>query len=479
VGSWSWDQVNDVVEWSDEFYRIFGVARAEAPRSRDFFALIVDEDRERVRMEARIAANTGAKVSTEFGIRRKTDGALRHCLCHAQTIRDDSGRMLAFVGTVFDVTERRELELQLRQAQKMEALGRLAGGVAHEFNNLLTVIMGHAQLLGDGARDERRAIVGAAEAAGELTRHLLSFSRHAVRAPVLLDLDETVATVGKLATRVVGKQIQVVTERADRPCPVRADANQLQQVLLNLALNAKDAMPDGGTLRLRTSRQFLEPERAARFPSARAGEHVVVEVSDTGVGMDARTKARIFEPFFTTKPAGKGTGLGLAIVYGAVRQSGGGIEVESEPGQGTTFRIFIPADSGQATPPAELVPMALQPRATGNVLVIEDDRDVGALIAHILTEAGYTVRLAHDRCGADELWSTHGAATDLLITDVVMPERGGVQTARLFTEQRPDLRVLFMSGYAPDDTDENMPRDWLEKPFTPEALLARVRAALA
>src|SRR6185436_1503977 len=156
-------------------------------------------------MEARIAATTGAKVSTEFGIRRKNDGALRHCLCHAQTIRDDSGRMLAFVGTVIDVTERRELELQLRQAQKMKALGRLAGGVAHEFNNLLTVIMGHAQLLGDGARDERRAIVGAAEAAGELTRHLLSFSRQAVRAPVLLDLDETVATVGKLATRVVGR----------------------------------------------------------------------------------------------------------------------------------------------------------------------------------------------------------------------------------------------------------------------------------
>jgi two-component system cell cycle sensor histidine kinase/response regulator CckA len=419
-------------------------------------------------------------VSTEFRIRRKSDGALRHCLCHAQTIRDDSERMLAFVGTVFDVTERMELELQLRQAQKMEALGRLAGGVAHEFNNLLTVILGHAQLLGEGASDERRAIVQAAQGAGELTRHLLSFSRQTVRAPVVVDVDETVATVGKLATRVVGNQIQVITERAERPCLVRADANQLQQLLLNLALNAKDAMPAGGILRLRTSLQSLDPERAARMlPNARAGAHVLVEVSDSGVGMDARTKARIFEPFFTTKPAGKGTGLGLAIVYGAVRQSGGVIDVESEPGQGTTFRIYLPADAGEATPPAEIPPEKQEPGGTGNVMIIEDDVEVGALIARILGEAGYTVQLAHDMCGADELWRTHGATTDLLITDVVMPERGGVQTARLFTEQRPGLRVLFMSGYAPEDLDQHMPHDWLEKPFSPEVLLARVRATLA
>jgi PAS domain S-box-containing protein len=481
VGSWYWDQVSDVVEWSDEFYRIFGVSRSEAPRSRDFFALIVDEDRERTRMEARIAATTGANVNTEFRIRRKTDGAIRHCLCHAQTIRDPGGRMLAFVGTVFDVTERMELELQLRQAQKMEALGRLAGGVAHEFNNLLTVILGHAQLLNpDTARDERRAIVQAAEGAGELTRHLLSFSRQAVRAPVSIDLDEAVATVGKLATRVVGKQIQVVTERALRRCLVRADANQLQQVLLNLALNAKDAMPEGGVLRLRSGFHTLDAEQAARLPGARAGDYAIVEVSDTGVGMDARTRARIFEPFFTTKPAGKGTGLGLAIVYGAVRQSGGMIEVESEPGHGTTFRIYLPADPGETTPPLELVaPPAEAAQATGTVMVIEDDVEVGALIARILGDAGYTVRLCRDMCEADETWGAHGAETDLLLTDVVMPERGGVQTARLFREQRPNLRVLFMSGYAPDDSDDPTPRDWLEKPFSPEALLARVRAALA
>jgi two-component system cell cycle sensor histidine kinase/response regulator CckA len=480
VGSWYWDQISDVVEWSDEFYRIFGVTRAEAPRSRDLFALIVDEDRERVRMEARIAAETGADVKTEFRIRRKIDGALRHCLCHAQTIRDPDSRLHAFVGTVFDVTERMELELQLRQAQKMEALGRLAGGVAHEFNNLLTVILGHAQLLGaESAREERRAIIQAAEGAGELTRHLLSFSRQAVRAPVLVDVDETVAAVGKLATRVVGKQIEVVVERAERPCLVRADANQLQQVLLNLALNAKDAMPEGGVLRLRAGLQTLEGERAARVPSARAGAWVVVEVCDTGVGMDAAIRARIFEPFFTTKPAGKGTGLGLAIVYGAVRQSGGMIEVESQPGRGTTFRIFLPADTGATAPPAEPIqPPPEATQATGTLMVIEDDVEVGALIARILGDAGYTVRLAHNMCQADQLWEAHGSETDLLITDVVMPERGGVQTARLFREHRADLRVLFISGFAPEDSDEAVPPDWLEKPFSPEALLARVRAAL-
>jgi PAS domain S-box-containing protein len=480
VGSWYWDQISDVVEWSDEFYRIFGLTRIEAPRSRDFFALIVDEDRERVRMEARIAVNTGADVKTEFRIRRKIDGVLRHCLCHAQTIRDPGDRMLAFVGTVFDVTERMELELQLRQAQKMEALGRLAGGVAHEFNNLLTVILGHAQLLnGESTREERRAIIQAAEGAGELTRHLLSFSRQAVRAPMLVDLDETVATVGKLATRVVGKQIQVLTERADRPCLVRADGNQLHQVLLNLALNAKDAMPQGGVLRLRARVQEVDPDRAARLPGARGGACVIVEVSDTGVGMDAATRARIFEPFFTTKPAGKGTGLGLAIVYGAVRQSGGMIEVESQPGHGTTFRIYLPADAGVRPPSLEPAgPPADTAQGTGTVMVIEDDVEVGALIARILGDAGYTVRLAHDMCQADDLWRAHGPETDLLITDVVMPERGGVQTARLFREHRPELRVLFMSGFAPEDSDQSVPPDWLEKPFSPEALLARVRAAL-
>jgi PAS domain S-box-containing protein len=478
VGSWYTDRRSDVVEWSDEFYRIFGLTRDERPTSRDFFELIHEDDRDRTRAEERLASDTGAPVNTEFRIRRRNDGALRHCLCHAQTIRDDDGNGVAFVGTVFDVTERMELELQLRQAQKMEALGRLAGGVAHEFNNLLTVILGHAQLLaGEGARDERRAIIQAAEGAAELTRNLLSFSRQAVRAPVVLDLDDTVAAVAKLATRVIGEQIQLVTERAARPCQVRVDPNQIQQVLLNLALNAKDAMPDGGVLRMRAFPQTLEAERAGRIPNTRPGPYVVVEVSDSGIGMDEPTKARIFEPFFTTKPSGKGTGLGLAIVYGAVRQSGGAIEVESQPGEGTTFRIYLPVDTG-AAPAAVETPPQLAARGTGTVLVIEDDVEVAALIARILRGSGYTVWLAHDACQADELWRTHGAAADLLLTDVVMPERGGPQTARLFREDRPDLRVLFMSGYAPEHNGEPAPHDWLEKPFTPDALLARVQAAL-
>jgi two-component system cell cycle sensor histidine kinase/response regulator CckA len=478
VGNWYWDQVSDTVEWSDEFYRIFGVSRDEQPRTRDFFALVHDEDRERLRMEARIAAQTASTVNTEFRIHRKSDGALRQCLCHAQTVRDESRGILAFVGTVFDVTERLQLELQLRQAQKMEALGRLAGGVAHEFNNLLTVILGHAQLLeGERLRDERRAIVHAAEGAAELTRQLLSFSRQAVRAPVVLDLDGTVANVAKLAVTVVGRQIQIITERAEQPCWVRADANQIQQVLLNLALNAKDAMPAGGVLRMRAYQQRLDPEWSSRLPGTRPGPYVIVEVVDSGVGMDEATKARIFEPFFTTKAAGKGTGLGLAIVYGAVRQSGGAIEVESAPGRGTTFRIFLPADEGLPAAFDEPGP-APAPRGAGTVLVIEDDVEVGALVARILGEAGYTVRLAHDVCEADDLWRAHASSVDLLITDVVMPERGGAQTARLFRQQRPELRVLFISGYAPEETGEASPTDWLEKPFSPDALLARVRAAL-
>jgi PAS domain S-box-containing protein len=478
VGSWWRDHVSQVVEWSDEFYRIFGLTREERPRSRDFFALVADEDRERLLAESRRAATTGANVNVEFRIRRKTDGALRHCLSHAQTIRDDRGAPLAFLGTVLDVTERMELEQQLGHAQKMEALGRLAGGVAHEFNNLLTVILGHAQLLKpESVRDEQRAIIAAAEGAAELTRNLLSFSRQAVRAPVAMDIDEAVSTVARLATRVIGERIQLVTQRAPGPHRVRADPGQIQQVLLNLAINAKDAMPDGGVLRMRTSTQWFDADRAARIPNAQAGRYVVIEVIDTGLGMDERTKGRIFEPFFTTKPAGKGTGLGLAIVYGAVRQSGGAIEVESEPGRGTTFRMFLPADD-EITPVPEVPRPPIVPRGTGTVLVVEDDPEVGALVARILEDAGYGVHVAQHARHADELWAAHASAIDLLITDVVMPGRGGPQTARLFRTQRPHLRVLFISGYAPEESGEVAPHDWLEKPFSPESLLARVRAAL-
>jgi two-component system, cell cycle sensor histidine kinase and response regulator CckA len=480
VGSWYWDQITDVVEWSDEFYRIFGVTRSGLWTSRSFFDLLHEDDRDRVRSEARQASTTGATVSTEFRLRRHDDGAIRHCLCHAQTLRDEAGRMVAFVGTILDVTERMELEQQLRQAQKMDALGRLAGGVAHEFNNLLTVILGHAQLLlaREQGRDELRAIVHAAQGAAELTRNLLSFSRQAPRAAVSMDVDETVGVVAKLAARVIGERISMVAERSDRPCLVRADPNQLQQVLLNLALNARDAMPDGGILRMRTSRHELDAERASRIPNALAGPCVLVEVSDTGVGMDEQTKARIFEPFFTTKAAGKGTGLGLAIVYGAVRQSGGAIEVESSPGRGTTFRIYLPFDRRGTPLPTEVVGPAPE-RGTGRVLVVEDDTDVASLVANVLGGAGYTVRVAHDVIQADRLWHLHGASTDLLITDVVMPQRGGAQTARLFRAARPSLRVLFMSGYAPEEAGEAAPQGWLEKPFTPDELLARVRLALA
>lgn len=477
VGSWYQDHVSGVTEWSDELYRIFGVAREDLPRVRTFFELIHEDDRDRCRALAQQAASTGTPVNTEFRIRRKTDGAVRHCLCHAQTLYDDRGRMMAFVGTVFDVTERMELELQLRQAQKMEALGRLAGGVAHEFNNLLTVILGHAQLLDPrSAGEEQRAIVQAAESAAELTRNLLSFSRQAVRDPSILDASELVATAGKLAQRVIGREIRLIVERASESCTVRADANQLQQMLLNLVINARDAMPAGGELRLRTFPVTLDPDRAARIPNASAGQYVVIEVGDTGSGMDEATKARMFEPFFTTKSAGKGTGLGLSIVYGTVRQSGGAIEVDSWPGRGTTFRIYLPAHTGT---PVLRAPLPVEaPPGVGTVMVIEDEPEVAGLIARILIGAGYTVRWACDAAEADRLWRAHGPLVDLLITDVVMPERGGPQTARLFRSERPDLRVLFMSGYAPEESGEITPRDWLEKPFSPEALLARVRAAL-
>ncbi|MBN9522390.1 response regulator [bacterium] len=375
---------------------------------------------------------------------------------------------------------------ELHQAQKMEAVGQLAGGVAHDFNNLLTVINGYADLLlqglppGDPARELLGEIHKAGERSAGLTRQLLAFSRQQVLAPRVLDLNAVVADTASLLRRVIGEDVKLATAPGRGLWPVKADPGQVEQVLLNLAVNARDAMPTGGRLTIETADVELDESYAAGRPDARPGPHVLLAVSDTGHGMPPEVLARIFEPFFTTKGVGKGTGLGLATVYGIVKQSGGHVGVYSEVGVGTTFKVYLPrAESGPGGGTAPPRPPA-PPRGTETVLVVEDEDAVRALTRHVLRHAGYVVVEAADAGAAAR--AAEGREIDLLVTDVVMPGLGGRELAERLRASRPGLKVLYLSGY----TDDAVVRHgvlhervhFLQKPFTPAALAWKVREAL-
>jgi two-component system, cell cycle sensor histidine kinase and response regulator CckA len=384
-----------------------------------------------------------------------------------------------------DVTEQRRLEDQFRQSQKLESIGQLAGGIAHDFNNLLTVILAGAEALrhelATGAPPDVSILEDIADAgahARDLTRRLLAFARQQVIAPVTLDLGELAVRTGKLLKRVLRDDIQLTTTVQHGLWPVRSDPGQLEQVILNLAVNARDAMPGGGTLEIEVANVELGLQQIACYPDARPGPHVHLTVRDSGQGMSPEVKARIFEPFFTTKPTGKGTGLGLATVYGIVKQSDGIISVESEPGRGTTFQIFIPRTYDAPAGTASEAPLA-RARGTETVFVVEDDPQVRAVAVRSLLACGYRVLTAASAREAVELADRELRLVDLLVTDVVMPDLSGPQLANALRRRRPDLRVLMVSGYAPDVVpDRSVVTDFLQKPFTAPSLAERVRAVL-
>jgi PAS domain S-box-containing protein len=404
-------------------------------------------------------------------------------------VRNEAGRLTHFVGVLSDVTVRHRLEEQFRQAQKMEAVGRLAGGVAHDFNNLLTVINGYGEIVlgslpeGHPARELVRQIKEAGERAASLTRQLLAFSRKSVLEPKVLDLNAGVREMEKLLRCVIGEDIQLATVLEPDLGRVRADPGQLEQAVINLCVNARDAMPHGGKLTLETRDVELDAAYAQANPDVRPGPYVLLAVSDTGHGMDAATIARIFEPFFTTKGQGKGTGLGLAMVYGFVKQSGGHIAVYSEPGQGATFKIYLPQVEAAVTArKSHHGPMTL-PRGTETVLLVEDEEGVRALIRHVLKSSGYTVLQAGHGQEALRVAERHAAPIHLLLTDVVMPGgMGGRQVAEAVRARHPEARVLFVSGYTEDAVvrhgvlEENT--NFLQKPFMPAALVLKVREIL-
>jgi PAS domain S-box-containing protein len=468
--------------WSPGAEDILGYRAFEAlGRSvADFYTGGLDEARAimaRLRVEERLR-DYPLTVRTRDG--RRVDASASLSL-----LRDPEGRITGTLGVLTDVTERLALEQQLRQAQKMEAVGRLAGGIAHDFNNLLTVILGRSQLLlrkvgDDPARDSLELIQGTAQQAAALTRQLLAFSRQQAVRPEVLSLSVVVGNMEQMLRRLLGEDIDLSITLGAIGC-VTADPAQLDQVVMNLAVNARDAMPQGGRLSIETADVVLDRAYAQHHLRVEPGPYVMLAVSDTGAGMDAETLSHIFEPFFTTKEPGKGTGLGLAMVYGIVHQCGGHISVESAPGRGTTFRLHLPRVA--AAPAAAAAPeVPARPRGSETILLVEDEARVLDLTREMLVEAGYTVLAASGPTEALRLAEERPERIDLLLTDVIMPQMNGTELAERLTARRPGLRVLYMSGY----TFDTMARrdaaraavSLLQKPFSMETLGEKVREVL-
>jgi two-component system, cell cycle sensor histidine kinase and response regulator CckA len=419
---------------------------------------------------------------------RRRDGTPIWLRDSARAVRDVHSNVVHYEGTLEDITERKHLEDQLRQSQKMEAVGRLAGGVAHDFNNLLTIISGYSELLmdtlpeGDRSRAQVEEILKAGRRAATLTRQLLAFSRSQVLTPQVLDLNAVVTNVNKMLRRLIGEDVDLVTILAENPGSVRADPGQIEQVIFNLAVNARDAMPQGGKLTLETENVTLDESYARTHVTVVPGEYVMLAVSDTGIGIDPQTQAHIFEPFFTTKEKGKGTGLGLATVYGIIKQSGGYIWAYSEPGQGATFKVYLPrvdqpasaAGTNKTTRPSE--------HGSETILLVEDEPALRAMVRNVLVSKGYQVLEARHGDDALVVSEMHRGTINLLLTDVVMPGMGGRELAEHLVGLYPGLKVLYMSGYTDDAVVHHgvlgSDMAFLQKPFTPETVARKVREVL-
>jgi two-component system cell cycle sensor histidine kinase/response regulator CckA len=416
---------------------------------------------------------------------KRKDGCVLAVRLTGRPVLDAQGVLEYFEGIVENVAERRALEDQLRQSQKMEAVGQLAGGIAHDFNNLLEVIMGYSDLLVESLppenphRRQAEEIYKAGKRAAGLTRQLLAFSRKQVLQPRVLDLNAIVTDLTKLLRRTIGEHIEFSARLSPVLARVKADPNQIEQILMNLAVNARDAMPQGGSLALETSNVTVDEAFAQQHTGLRPGDYVLLTVADTGSGMDLKVQARVFEPFFTTKEKGKGTGLGLATVYGIVKQSEGYIAVQSAPGQGTRFRIYLPRVEEPATPAPPQPEKPASITGSETILLVEDEDAVRRLARAFLENRGYTVLEARDGAHAIEICEDRGQIIHLMVTDVVMPKMGGRELAQRVAPIRPDMRVLFVSGYTGDSMVlPGAQAAFLEKPFGPGDLVKKVRQIL-
>ncbi|MGQ0640887.1 MAG: MASE1 domain-containing protein [Gemmatimonadaceae bacterium] len=488
VGTWELEYATGKMRWSQTLEALHGLEQgAFGGTLHAFLALIHHDDRDAVRLEI----DRAARQRTNANILYRAvwaDRTVRWISGVGQTFYSSVDEPVRAVGIGLDVTERRALEEQYRQAQKMEAIGHLAGGVAHDFNNLLTAIQGFGFVVAESlpAADVRRAdvneILRAAERAASLTRQLLAFSRQQILAPRVLSLAESVRAMQPMLRRLIGEDIEVIVRAANETGSIRADPGQMEQVILNLALNARDAMPNGGTLLIEVSNVSLEEDYVRQHIEVKAGRYVMLALTDSGVGMDADTASRVFEPFFTTKPMGEGTGLGLSTVYGIVKQSGGSVLVYSEVGRGSTFKVYLPrVESEGGTPVPDTTATEASP-AVETVLVVEDDPAIRSLARRILEKQGYAVLLAGTPNEAIDVAARHSGPIELLLTDVVLPEMSGRALAEQLMQRRPELRVVYMSGYSDDAVVQRgvleRATQFIQKPFGPEALFRKVREVL-
>jgi len=495
LGSWELDLTNlddinaNELRWSDETYRIFGYEpRQVAATNELFFRAVHADDRARVAAALTQALKTFPAYDLEHRIILPT-GEERYVREQGEVVCDKLGQPIQMRGIVMDITERQQLGEQLRQSQKMEAIGQLAGGVAHDFNNILTVIHGHASLLlvdksvtANAARSAQQ-ITQAAERAAGLTRQLLTFSRRQVMQPRRLDLNEVVSNLTMMLGRILGEDIALQLNYWNQPAHIKADASMMEQVLLNLVVNARDAMPKGGHLAIKITTSKADPNYRKYQPDSRAEDFICLHVSDTGTGIDPETLRRIFEPFFTTKEVGKGTGLGLATVYGIVNQHQGWIEVDSEVGRGSTFRVYLPICNEPDTTERGTVARAAIRGGDETILVVEDEIALRELVCSVLEGRGYKILQAETGVKALAVWEEHKAEIDLLLTDLVMPDRlNGRELAEKLRAERPKLKVIFTSGYSADVVGKDFVSQrglhYLQKPYDPQKLALTVRNCL-
>jgi two-component system, cell cycle sensor histidine kinase and response regulator CckA len=476
------------IGWSNETHHIFAVPLGSFDGTRDAFLTFVHpDDRAAVGASIDHAAGGASAFDIEHRIVR-ADGAVRWVHARADIVCDAAGRAVRMIGTIQDNTDRRQLEEQLRQSQKLEAIGRLAGGVAHDLNNALTAIGGYAELAlaemtaEHSARLDVEEIRRAAERAASVTRQLLAFGRKQLLEPRVFDVNETIASLARMLDRLLGEDIELLTRIGSDVPPIVADPGQLAQAIINLVVNARDAMPSGGRLTIETSFEDLDDAFARAHPPMPPGRYVVVSVADNGHGMSVETQLQIFEPFFTTKEVGKGTGLGLSMVYGTVKQSGGFIFVDSEAGRGATFRLFFPPAPAGRIAKATAATAAKAAPATATLLIAEDETSVRNLVASTLKAEPYQLLLAASAEEAMDIAARHDGRIDLLLTDAIMPGRSGIELANALVAARPGMPVIVMSGY----TEETLNVHGLEheivllqKPFTPRELRQLIRDVLA
>jgi two-component system, cell cycle sensor histidine kinase and response regulator CckA len=495
VGSWFWD-MHGPASWSDEMYRLYGVSRETfIPTAESLVGLLYPDDRSA--MLGWMAACAAGEHPGELEYRIvMPDGTVRYFLGRGQSVPGAGNETAHMAGTVQDITRQKEadvarekLEAQLRASQKMEAIGSLAGGVAHDFNNLLSVILSYTGFAMDGVvgddplKDDLLEIKRAADRAAALTRQLLAFSRKQVLQPVALDLNQTARGLEKMLRRILGEDIDFVQVLALDLGRIMVDPGQIEQVFMNLVVNARDAMPEGGKLTIETSNVEIDEEYALRHVAVTPGSYVQLAITDTGCGMDEQTRARLFEPFFTTKAKGKGTGLGLSTVYGIIKQSGGNIWVYSELGIGTTFKVYLPRDDS-ATMLVTTKPPPVPRRSTGieTVLVVEDEEALRKVAERSLEGAGYRVLTASDGDEAMLTSARYPGDIHLLLTDVVMPRMSGRTLAQELAKARPAMKVLYMSGYTDDAIVHHGVLDagthFLAKPFTAADMTRKVREVL-